>query len=283
MGKDENVDVSTATEGTNHVGTGEVSSTPNQIPSDQVQQEAIEKAKQEAAHQAELQQQLQEQELKKQQEFQAQQQALQQQMQVQQEQKEAALKQEIAEANADVAGGPSGFKRVLCFILLAFFIVMVIFLPQITEFINAKINERNTQEITTGHLICTLSKTTSNLDVGIEADFNFVNNEVIKLTYTTTYTGDATTDKEELQKYNEDCIILKNIAVQYEGISTTCSLNNGISIEKQVFDYEKLDAKKANAAYAEAGGIYPDYKKGDKISDVESKMTSSGYSCNKVG
>lgn len=272
MGKDENVEVNT----------GQVVSASNQASSDLTQQEAVEKAKQEAAQQAELQQQLQAQELKKQQEFQAQQQQMQQQRQAEQEEKENLLKQEIKEANADVAGGPSGFKRLLCFFLLALFIAMVIFLPQITEFINTKINERNATEITTGHLLCSLDKTTTNLDVGIEADFHFINNEVVKLTYTTTYTGDAITDKEELQRHYETCTTLKNIAISYDGISTTCSLKNGIGIEKQIFDYEKLDAKRANAAYAEAGGIYPDYKKGDQIKNVESKMTSSGYSCKKT-
>ena len=57
------------------------------------------------------------------------------------------MKKEIAENNQDVEGGPNGFKRFMCFLLMAVFIAMVIFLPQITDFINAKIAERNQKEI----------------------------------------------------------------------------------------------------------------------------------------
>lgn len=232
--------------------------------------EQVEKAKQEALRQAELQKQLQAQEAQKQQEFQAQQQ-------------EEAIKKEIAENNQDVDGGPNGFKRFMCFLLMAIFIAMVIFLPQITDFINAKIAERNQTEITTGILSCTLSKSTTNLDVLYDAKFNFVNSEVIKLTYITTYTGDAEEDKEELTRHNNDCLSLKTIAANYDGISTSCSLNNGVSMQKQIFDYEKLDSKKVGTAYSEAGGTYPDFKKGDKISSIESKMIASGYECSKSG
>lgn len=144
----------------------------------------------------------------------------------------------------------------MCFLLMAIFIAMVIFLPQITDFINAKIAERNQTEITTGILSCTLSKSTTNLDVLYDAKFNFVNSEVIKLTYTTTYTGDAEEDKEELTRHNNDCLSLKTIAANYDGISTSCSLNNGVSMQKQIFDYEKLDSKKVGTAYSEAGGTY---------------------------
>ena len=232
--------------------------------------EQVEKAKQESLRQAELQKQLQAQEAQKQQEFQAQQQ-------------EEAIKKEIAENNQDVEGGPNGFKRFMCFLLMAIFIAMVIFLPQITDFINAKIAERNQTEITTGILSCTLSKSTTNLDVLYDAKFNFVNSEVIKLTYITTYTGDAEEDKEELTRHNNDCLSLKTIAANYDGISTSCSLNNGVSMQKQIFDYEKLDSKKVGTAYSEAGGTYPDFKKGDKISSIESKMIASGYECSKSG
>lgn len=245
--------------------------------------EQVEKAKQEALRQAELQKQLQVQEAQKQQEFQAQQQAMQQQAELEKQQKEEAIKKEIAENNQDVEGGPNGFKRFMCFLLMAIFIAMVIFLPQITDFINAKIAERNQTEITTGILSCTLSKSTTNLDVLYDAKFNFVNSEVIKLTYTTTYTGDAEEDKEELTRHNNDCLSLKTIAANYDGISTSCNLNNGVSIQKQIFDYEKLDSKKVGTAYSEAGGTYPDFKKGDKISSIESKMIASGYECSKSG
>ena len=88
--------------------------------------EQVEKAKQEALRQAELQKQLQAQEAQKQQEFQAQQQAMQQQAALEKQQQEEAIKKEIAENNQDVEGGPNGFKRFMCFLLMAIFIAVTL-------------------------------------------------------------------------------------------------------------------------------------------------------------
>lgn len=246
-----------------------------------VKQEAVEQAKQEVSQQVELQNQLQQQELLKQQQFQQQQQVMQQEQQAEKERQAAALKEEIAKQNMENEGGTSNFKRFLCFLLIAFFLAFVYFLPEITEFVNNKKSELNQQEITTGYLTCTMTKDTENLNVDMEALFYFTNSEIMKLTYTTTYTGDANADKEELNRLNQECIVLKNAVVPYNGISAQCNLSNGVSVQKQIFDYEKLNEEEITSAYTEAGGIYPEYKKGDKISGIESKMVSSGYNCKK--
>lgn len=177
---------------------------------------------------------------------------------------------------------PSKFKTFMAILLFIFFFAFVYFLPEITNFINEKKSERLKEEITTGRLVCNLQKDTSDLDVSINAIFEFTNKEITKLTFTTTSKGDLSTDKEQLEKLNSDCNILKNEVIKYDGVSIVCSLNNGINTTKQILDYEKLDEEKVSSSYIEAGGVYPEFKKNEQVSSVESKMISSGYECERT-
>lgn len=177
---------------------------------------------------------------------------------------------------------PSKFKTFMAILLFIFFFAFVYFLPEITNFINEKKSERLQEEITTGRLVCNLQKDTSDLDVSINAIFQFTNSEITKLTFTTTSKGDESIDKEQLEKLKNNCNLLKNEVVKYDGVSIICSLNNGINTTKQILDYEKLDAEKVSSSYAEAGGVYPEFEINEQISSVESKMVSSGYECERT-
>lgn len=181
----------------------------------------------------------------------------------------------------DEKGGPSKLKTFFAIVLFLFFFAFVYFLPEITDYINLKKSEKNQIEITTGTLSCTQSKNTKTLDVNLSAVFTFVNNEITGLTYTQTSTGDKIADKEELESLKQECVKLKEHIVGVEGISIVCGLNNGTNTTKQIIEYEKVDSDKVSTAYIEAGGIYPEFKKGQKISEVESKMASSSYKCEK--
>ena len=68
-----------------------------------------------------------------------------------------------------------------------------------------------------------------------------------------------------------------------EGIRVICSLNNGVNSVKQIFDYANLDTTKVDSAFSEAGGVFPQFKYKDNIDKVESKMLTSGYTCDKTG
>ena len=106
--------------------------------------------------------------------------------------------------------------------------------------------------------------------------------EIINLVYTVTSTGDKQKDKKELEQLNKDCKILETEVKDLEGIRVVCSLNNGINSVKQTFDYASLDTTKVSAAFSEAGGVLPQFKYKDNIDKVESKMLTSGYTCEKV-
>lgn len=181
----------------------------------------------------------------------------------------------------DEKGGPSKLKTFFAILLFIFFFAFVYYLPEITDYINLKKAEKNQTEITTGTLSCSQNKNTKTLDVSLTAVFTFVNNEITQLTYTQTSSGDKIADKEELELLKQDCVNLKEHIVDVEGISVVCGLNNGTNTTKQIIDYEKVDSEKVSTAYIEAGGIYPEFKKGQKISEVESKMASSSYKCEK--
>ena len=60
-------------------------------------------------------------------------------------------------------------------------------------------------------------------------------------------------------------------------------MNNGVNSVKQIFDYANLDTTKVDSAFSEAGGVFPQFKYKDNIDKVESKMLTSGYTCDKTG
>lgn len=179
-------------------------------------------------------------------------------------------------------GGPTTFKRVLAALLFISLMAMIYFLPEITSYINELKEKNNQQDISEGTLICSLKKTSENLDINIEAMFYFSNKQMYKLSYNTVSTGDKVEDATELKDLNDKCLLLKDEAGQLDGVTISCSLNNGVNSNKQILDYEKLDLNKVTSAYTEAGGIYPgEFKKSEDISKIESEMISNGYKCEK--
>lgn len=179
-------------------------------------------------------------------------------------------------------GGPTTFKRVLAILLFISLMAMIYFLPEITSYINELKEKNNQQDISDGTLICSLKKTSENLDINVEAMFYFSNKQMYKLSYNTVSTGDKVEDATELKALNDKCLLLKDEAGQLDGVTISCSLNNGVNSNKQILDYEKLDLNKVTSAYTEAGGIYPgEFKKSEDISKIESEMISNGYKCEK--
>lgn len=201
--------------------------------------------------------------------------------QKQKEQEEAKQAQEAALQEAQ-GKGPSTFAKIMTFLLFAALFAFVYFLGDITDFIEQKKLEKETAEITNGRLTCTNNKTTDNLDIRIDTVFNFENKGITSLTYVTTTTGDKIKDKEELEKLYVNCKTLKDEVANYNGVSITCSNNNGIVTVKQNFDYSTLKVEEIGPAYSEAGGVYPQFKYKDDINSVESRMIASDYSCEKV-
>ena len=176
--------------------------------------------------------------------------------------------------------GPSTFKRIMAIILFLGFFAMVYFLPEISNMITKYQESKKPKEvITDGVSTCKLSRTSENLDINTIAKFSIINSKLYKLEYITTTIGDKVEDEEKLKKLNNSCETLKLAAGELNGVTISCSLNNGTNTTKQKLDFEKANADEVSTAYLEAGGVYPEFKKNDNIDKIESKMRSSGYEC----
>ena len=176
--------------------------------------------------------------------------------------------------------GPSTFKRIMAIILFLGFFAMVYFLPEISNMITKYQESKKPKEvITDGVSTCKLSRTSENLDINTIAKFSIINSKLYKLEYITTTIGDKIEDEEELKKLNNSCETLKLAAGELNGVTISCSLNNGTNTTKQKLDFEKVNADEVSTAYLEAGGVYPEFKKNDNIDKIESKMRASGYEC----
>ena len=176
--------------------------------------------------------------------------------------------------------GPSTFKRIMAIILFLGFFAMVYFLPEISNMITKYQESKKPKEvITDGVSTCKLSRTSENLDINTIAKFSIINSKLYKLEYITTTIGDKVEDEEKLKKLNNSCETLKLAAGELNGVTISCSLNNGTNTTKQKLDFEKVNADEVSTAYLEAGGVYPEFKKNDNIDKIESKMRASGYEC----
>ena len=155
-------------------------------------------------------------------------------------------------------------------------------MPEVTRFINDwRASRQPVQKITDGVSTCILSKTTENLDVNITTEFTITNSKLRKLNYITVSKGDAEEDKEELTKLKNECLTLKQEAGELKGVSISCSLNGDTTTNRQLLDYELMDVKQVTSAYTEAGGIYPEFTKGEDIDKIEGKMQQAGYKCSR--
>ncbi len=184
---------------------------------------------------------------------------------------------EVEIKNKDQSGNGKYILTILLFVLL---FSVVLFLPNITSYINLHKN-RPEEKITSGDLVCDMDNSTDNLDIFYKMDFSFRDNKLKKLTSTIKTKGDQVVDKDELKGINDKCKLLVSATANLSGVSVTCSLNNGTNEEKQIFTYQDIESEKITSAYSEAGGIYPDFAYNDNIDDIEIKMKQAGYTCNR--
>lgn len=180
----------------------------------------------------------------------------------------------------------SNFKYIMTFLLFVLLFAVVLFLPDISEYINiqkAKQAEKNNVVvITTGTLKCKLSDNDSNFDYSYIALFDFKDSKLTKLTYTSETKGDRNLDEEELAKLNNSCNDLVEYTKTYDGVAVNCSLKAGTFTKKQIFNYNEINEEEVTATYVEAGGIYPDYSLNQNIDEIERNMKNSDYDCERI-
>lgn len=179
---------------------------------------------------------------------------------------------------------PSKFKVFLMILFFVFLLGFVIFLPDITSMIGkykAEKNNKGTEKITTGKMICTLKNSTTNLDKEYELIFSFTDNKLEKLNFSISTRGDPTADEETLDKLAATCKQLSESADHIKGIDVRCDYTNGKLVEQQKFDLANMDAESVNEAFIEAGGNNPEYSFGQDVDKIERTMNASGYTCHR--
>lgn len=193
---------------------------------------------------------------------------------------------EVGNVGETVPTDNKGSKLRTFFVILLFggLLVMVIFLPDISSYIETqKYLKTQTEEIiTTGTLKCEFENSSEELDYNYSLDFIFSDSKLTRLTYVTEIRGDINLDAEKLDLLKAECDQLALNAEKLGGVSVSCELNSSLLTKKQTLNYSAIDVNEAISAYMEAGGVYPDYENGQSIDEIEKDMNASGYSCERI-
>lgn len=186
-------------------------------------------------------------------------------------------------SNSSQKGG--FFRTFFLFVLFGGLFTMIIYLPDITNYIETQKYLRNNpveEKITSGILKCSSENATETLDYKQDLEFSFTDNELTKLVYITKTRGSVGLDDSELDSLKFECDQLVSYADKLSGINVSCELLDGVLTRTQKFDYQVIVVDEAITAYIEAGGSYPDYENMENIDNIERDMNASGYTCERV-
>lgn len=167
-------------------------------------------------------------------------------------------------------------------LLFAGLLAMIIFLPDIQEYIENQKYLRNQpveQKITTGTLNCTLEDSSETLDYDYTFSFSFSDNKLNRLKSVTEIRGDVSLDEAELDKLKSECDLLSTVVDGLSGVEVTCKLESGRLKKTQIFNFSSIVVDDAITAYIEAGGNYPFYRNGDDMDKIEKELLGANYSC----
>lgn len=170
------------------------------------------------------------------------------------------------------------FKTLFAFVFLIGMIVMVVMLPEISEYIESKKgkstnNEGNT--IQSGSLICSRIKTSDNSNSNQNIKMPFSEKKLVSAKYTTNIESYDTPDMIERKK---KCDESKKVSENIKGLTTECRLNDTVFEKIEKFELKDIDVS-ALTQYTQYGGTYPEFKYGKDIYDVKISMEKEGYEC----
>lgn len=180
---------------------------------------------------------------------------------------------------------PSKFKTFLAVLFLIFLLAFIIFLPEVSDFMNGifggKNNDVANSEPTTGVMECTYNESGMNLDIDYVRSFKYADNKLNSVILETTTRGDVSEDAKTLDDYNNSCVRLKNDLSSMNGITISCDYSDGKLVRRENIDLGEYNKEQVEPFYAEEGLELVSYKKGEDINDVRTSMAQSGFSCTK--
>ncbi len=175
-------------------------------------------------------------------------------------------------------------KYILVIILFILLFLIIIFLPEISNFISTykETKEKEAIIIETGTLTCTKEEEDEKFNLLYKNKFKFTNNEMKSLEYTVEREGDPVKDREDLEKYDNDCKLIEDTIEETDFVTVDCSLDSGVNKVVQNFNYEIIDPTELNGLYGKIEQFYPMYELNQSIDEIEETLTKSGYTCERV-
>ncbi len=176
------------------------------------------------------------------------------------------------------------FQNILLILLFVGLLLFIFNIDKVSVYLKSRQENRGqvVEKITTGTLVCESEKNSSAMDFTYTAKFEFRDSRLKRLNYATEIRGDINLDEEKLNELYNECLAVKKSASSLSGIDITCSLENGLLKERQIFTYDSVNRAEAMSAFIEAGGIYPDYKQNQNIDDIEIEMNAAAYNCKRI-
>ena len=170
------------------------------------------------------------------------------------------------------------FKYLLAFIFLIGIIVFVIFLPDISNFIESRKNSGETteQKIQNGTLVCTMKKANDNNSYSYEMKMTFSNEKLGTTKFTTII---ESYDNQALIEKKKNCDNASEIAKTINGLSLECRLNDTVFTTIENYDLKTLNTSELTT-YTQASGTYPKFEYDKNIYDIKVSLTKEGYDCN---
>lgn len=170
------------------------------------------------------------------------------------------------------------FKYLLAFIFLIGMILLVIFLPQISEYLESRKKGGNTQTentIQNGTLVCTKQSKSDTTDISHEMKLTFSNK---KITYIKLNVETQSSDTKSLEEKKTKCDTASKIAEKINGLQSSCSLVDTVLTVIENYDLKQIDVNNLTE-YTAAGGTYPEFKFGKDIYDIQTTLVKEGYNC----
>lgn len=179
------------------------------------------------------------------------------------------------------------FKTLFAFVFLIGMIVMVLFLPKISEYFESKQSdsgnnnngnsgsngEKNT--ISKGTLLCNKIKTDKNDDYTYEIKIVFDNKKIKTAKYTTKI---ESYDNPAMIERKTKCDNASNIAASLTGVTKECRLNDTVYVTIENYKFKELNTNELTS-YVEAGGTNPEYKYGQDVYEVQKDLIKKEYDC----
>lgn len=185
--------------------------------------------------------------------------------------------------NSNNNDGGGAFKTLFAFVFLIGMIVMVLFLPKISEYFESKQSdsgnnngnngEKNT--ISKGTLLCNKIKTDKNDDYTYEIKIVFDNKKIETAKYTTKI---ESYDNPAMIERKTKCDNASNIAASLTGVTKECRLNDTVYVTIENYKFKELNTNELTS-YVEAGGTNPEYKYGQDVYEVQKDLIKKEYDC----